>query len=360
MISAQHEIEILINEKFMTRIQPTSITYEIQKPDIYNENNDIDNYVIDDIEPVQNVYNYLHDESLYKLMESTPNTEYHYVLYNFMDVTTKPFVKFLMYNSKNTMKFPNEKAIIENIDKSDTESESSDILPFDDDSDNSEIIDELDTENDENSYMMEQCSRYLEKNFGIEYDLSNDKYKGYVKVDDKMYIFIDVSVINLIFPENDVFSWVIIDEIINKKMSNNIPICNVVINMFSTNKQIRNIYNENNDIIEYPICVYLCKKENEVDYINAELKSYTNISLISDKIQHPVFGNTTLFSTERINKDDKILERYCLFTKDAIYVLHSNFTKYEIDLINNKSCIRFLHKNNEYWSVKNSSLYLYI
>ena len=361
MISRQHEIETLINEKFMQKIQPTTITYEIQKPDMYD--NDTDKYNIVDKQPIQRVYKYLHDETLHKVIEPTPDTEYHYVLYNFMDITTKPFVKFLMYNSNNIMKFPNEKAIIENNDESDTDSETSDILPYEDDNDDS--LDEHDTYSSnteiiEDDYINDQSSQYIEKNFGIKYEKIRDNYKGYVKVDDKLYIFIDVSAIELIFPENEVFSWVIIDEIINKKISNNVPICNFIINMFSTNNSIKNIYDENNDIIEYPICVYSCKKESEEDYTNVELKISNNMSLISYKIEHPIFGNNTMFSTERINIDDKLLERCCLFTSNAIYVLHSNFTKYEIGLINDKSCIRFLHKTNEYWSVKNSSIYLSI
>ena len=362
MISTQHEIETLINEKFMQKIQPTTITYEIQKPDMYD--NDTDKYMVEeDKQSIQNDYHYLHDELLDKIIEPTSNTEYHYVLYNFVNVTTKPFVKFLMYNSNKIMKFPNEKALIENNDESETESESSDILPYDDEND--EIIDEMElyannVENEEEYYLEEQCSRYLEKNFGIEYEKSNDNYKGYVKVEDKLYMFIDVSAIEMIFPENEVFSWVIMDEILNKRLSNNVPICNIVLEMFSINNQIKNIYDENNDIIEYPICVYLCKKGGEEDYINVESKSSTNMSLISDKLEHPIFGKTTMFSTERINIDDKMFERYCLFTTDAVYVLHSNFTKYEVDLIIDKSCVRFIHKAKEYWSVKNSSLYLHI
>lgn len=364
MISTQHEIETLINEKFMKKKLPTTITYEIQKPDVYDNDIDTDKYAVDDKDSIQNVYNYLHDETLHKVIEPTLNTEYHYVLYNLVDITPKPFVKFLMHNSNNIMKFPNEKVNIENNDNSDTESETSDILPYDD-IENNESLDELDTYSNnteimEDNYINEQCSQYLEKNFGIDHVKSNDNYKGFVKVEDRLYIFIDVSAIELNFLENDAFSWVIIDEIINKKVSNNIPICNIVTYMFSTNRQIKNIYDENNDIVEYPICVYICKDGSELDYTNVELKMSTNMSLMSDKIQHPIFGNTTLFSTERLNMDDKMLERYCLFTTDAIYVLHSNFTKYEVGLINNKSCIRFLHKTKEYWSVKNANLYLSI
>jgi hypothetical protein len=370
MISTQPEIETLINNKFMKKIQPNSVTYtyEINKPDVYNNRLDIGERPEPTIIPDAYAYNYINDESLHKVIESDLNTEYNYILYNVIDVTVKPFVKFLMYNSNNIMKFPNEKASIENndelTDSDESDSDLSEIVPFDDNEyDNSDDmlnLSENSSESEYDIYLPEQCSQYLEKNFGIEYETVDEKYKGHVKIGDRLYIFINVSNTDLVFPENDVFSWVIIDEIINKKLSNNIPICNIVIDMFSNNNLIKNIYNENNDIIEYPICVYICKKEGDSQYVNVGSQPITNMSLISDKIQHPIFGNASMFSTNKIINDDKNVERYGLFTEDAIYVLHSNFTKSEIGTINNKSCVRFLYETNEMWSVKNTSLYSYI
>ena len=281
----------------------------------------------------------------------------------------KGFRNFIFFvNSNNIIKFPNEKANIENndglTDSDESDSESGEILPFDDNANDSSndmlSFSENSSDIDYDLYLTEQCSQYLEKNFGIEYETADEKYKGYVKVDDRLYIFIDASNIDLVFPETDVFSWVIIDEIVNKKLSNNIPICNNIIALFSSNKLIKNIYNENNDIIDYPICVYICKMEEDSQYVNVESQPISNMSLISDKIQDPIFGNTLMFSTNILSNDEKNVERYCLFTTDAIYVLHNNFTKSEIGLINNKSCIRFLYKTKEMWAVKKSSLYSYI
>lgn len=370
MISAQPEIETLINNKFMKKVPPTSVTYtyEINKPDVYNNRLDNEERSDSTIIPDVHAYNYINDDSLHKVIESDLNTEYNYILYNVVDVTVKPFVKFLMYNSNNVLKFPHEKANDENNDEGTDSDESvsdvSEIVPFDDNEyDNLDDIlnlSENSSESEYDIYLPEQCSQYLEKNFGIEYETVDEKYKGHIKIGDRLYIFINVSNTDLVFPENDVFSWVIMDEIINKKLSNNIPICNIVIDMFSTNKLIQNIYNENNDTIEYPICVYICKNGGDSQYINVESQPITSMSLIPDKIQHPIFGNTSMFSTNKIIDDDKNVERYCLFTADAIYVLHSNFTKSEIGLINNKSCVRFLYETNEMWSVKKTSLYSYI
>jgi hypothetical protein len=368
MISTRPEIETLINDKFMKKMKPTSVTYEINNPDVYSTTFDKEDRLEYNILQKPSSYNYIDDESLYKIIEPDLNTEYHYVLYNVVDVTVKPFVKFLVYNSNNIIKFPNEKANIENndglTDSDESDSESGEILPFDDNANDSSndmlSFSENSSDIDYDLYLTEQCSQYLEKNFGIEYETADEKYKGYVKVDDRLYIFIDASNIDLVFPETDVFSWVIIDEIVNKKLSNNIPICNNIIALFSSNKLIKNIYNENNDIIDYPICVYICKMEEDSQYVNVESQPISNMSLISDKIQDPIFGNTLMFSTNILSNDEKNVERYCLFTTDAIYVLHNNFTKSEIGLINNKSCIRFLYKTKEMWAVKKSSLYSYI
>lgn len=368
MISTKPEIETLINDKFMKKIQTTSVTYDINKPDVNNNTLDADKQPESSIVPKSSAYNYINDESLHKLIEPDLNTEYHYVLYNVVDVAVKPFVKFLMYNSNNVIKFPNEKSNEENndemTDSDDSDSDSGDILPFNDDVDDDSVdllnLAEDNSETEYDVYLMEQCSQYLENNFGIEYENADEKYKGYVKVGDRLYLFIDASNIDIVFPENITFSWVIIDEIVNKKLSNSIPICDNIITLFSTNNIIKNIYTENNDIVEYPICVYICKNDGESPYVNIESQPISNLSLISDKIQHPIFGNTTMFSTNRLLNDDKNIERYCLFTTDAIYVLHNNFTRSEIELINNKSCIRFLYETTEMWSVKKSSLYSYI
>lgn len=361
MISIKPEIENIINNKFMKQIQPTTTIYDVNPPSIYNN---IDEGKTKDIsiDMEQVGYKYLNDDPLNKIIEVEIDTELNYVLYNIIDDSDKPYVKFLMNNNNNIMKFPNENSIIENndSDSSSSDSETDDIIPFieDDEEDDLFNISSDNEEYDEETFIPEQCSQYLKNNFGITYDNSIEYYKGYVNEGSKVYIFIDTSVIDIEIPENKEYSWVIVDEIINKKSSNNIPICNIVIDIFSNNSDIKNIYTENNDIIEYPICVYICDKSDD-NYNNIETTGSLHTSLISDKISHPIFGNITMFSTNHI-LNDNIYERYGLFTSDANYILHTNFTKSEVEYITDKSCIRFSYNNIECWSVKDNNLFSHI
>ena len=361
MISIKPEIENIINNKFMKQIQPTTTIYDVNPPSIYNN---IDEGKTKDIsiDMEQVGYKYLNDDPLNKIIEVGIDTELNYVLYNIIDDSDKPYVKFLMNNNNNIMKFPNENSIIENndSDSSSSDSETDDIIPFieDDEEDDLFNISSDNEEYDEETFIPEQCSQYLKNNFGITYDNSIEYYKGYVNEGSKVYIFIDTSVIDIEIPENKEYSWVIVDEIINKKSSNNIPICNIVIDIFSNNSDIKNIYTENNDIIEYPICVYICDKSDD-NYNNIETTGSLHTSLISDKISHPIFGNITMFSTNHI-LNDNIYERYGLFTSDANYILHTNFTKSEVEYITDKSCIRFSYNNIECWSVKDNNLFSHI
>ena len=365
MISIKPEIENIINDKFMKKIQTTSTIYDVTPPSIYNNVTERKLSITSpDMEPIG--YKYLNDDPLNKIIDIGPDTEFHYILYDIIDDSDKPYVKFLMNNNNNIIKFPNENAIIENNDNdsssSSSDSETDDIIPFieDDEEDENDLfnISSDNDEYDEETVLPEQCSQYLKNNFGITYDNSIEYYKGYVNVDGKVYVFIDTSVIDIEIPENEEYSWVIIDEIINKKSSNNIPICNIVIDIFSTNSDIKNIYNENNDIIEYPICVYICDKSDD-NYNNIESTGSLDTSLISDKIAHPIFGNITMFSTNHI-LNDNIYERYGLFTSDANYILHTNFTKSEVEYITDKSCVRFSYNSIECWSVKDNSLFSHI
>ena len=359
MISEQLEIEKIINNKFMKKIQDSTTVYELNKPETYDS---IDiNDLKTDIKVSEKSYKYLDDEPLHKVIETNVNTEFHYVLYNIVDDTVSPFIKFLMCNNENIMKFPNNKPNNENIDESisgeDSVSETDEIILYEDSDDSSDIeFKDGGSGYDDDVYILNECSQYLEEKFGIDYELSENNYKGYVNVNDNIYIFIDVSQIDIKFLDNHIFSWVIIDEITNKHVSNNIPICDKIIEMFSTNHVIKNIYNENNEPIEIPICVYICEKEDS-GYMNVELKSSVNTSLITKKVNHDIFGSTTMFSSLHIKNDEKDHERYCLFTKDSVYVLHSNFTKSDISMIHDRACIRFPYNDIECWSVRDLSLY---
>ena len=361
MISIKPEIEDIINNKFMKKIQPRAVVYDVNPPSIYNTVNESDTETI----KLENnsTYNYLNNNNLHKIINITDDMEFNYVLYSIVENSEKPYVKFLMNNTDNIMKFPNEKGNTENIDSdssSDSDSDTDDIIPFIEEEDDEELLDisSNDDDYDDENYLPEQCSQYIEKHFGITDETSEDFYKGYVNIEDKIYIFIDTSIIHMNLSDEYQYSWVIIDEIIHKKSSNNIPICNIVTNMFSNNSDIQNIYDENNDIIESPICVYICQSEDS-KYTNVEVTEQLSTSLVSNKVTHDVLGNITMFSTTPFfNKNN--YNRYGLFTSSANYILHTNFTRYEVEYIKDKSCVRFPYNDVECWAVKDSSMFSYI
>jgi hypothetical protein len=362
MISIKPEIEDIINNKFMKKIQSNTVVYDVNQPSIYSTVLEPDSELIKtgDDESVSNVYKYLNDETLNKVMNVNTDTEFNYVLYSIVDDCDTPYVKFLMNNDNNIMKFPNEKIILENIDDdSGSDSESDDIIPFTEDDDNESFS--ISSNNDDygdETLLPEQCSQYLKNNFGITYENTNDFYRGYVEIEDKIYIFIDTSIIHNDFPDENQFSWVVIDEILYKKSSNNVPICKIVTTMFSNNSIIKNIYNENNEIIGPPICVYICEN-TEDSIINTENSGRLNDSLVSNTIKHDIFGNITMFSTTPFSSGYNY-NRYCLFTSNANYILHTNFTKHEVGYIADKSCVRFPYNNVECWAVKDSRLFSHI
>jgi len=361
MISIKPEIEDIINDKFMKKIQPGTVVYDVKPPSIYNTINEPDNEIINMENNI--AYKYLSNDTLHKVINITEDMEFNYVLYSIVDDSDKPYVKFLMNNENNIMKFPNEKGILENIDSdSSSDSETDDIIPFieDDEDDDEELLDMSSNsdEYDDELYLPEQCSQYIKNNFGITYEKSEDYYKGYVNMEGKLYIFIDTTIIHMDFPNENQYSWVITDEIIHKKSSNNIPICKIITSMFSNNSDIKNIYTENNAIVEPPICVYICQYEDD-KYINIETIDTLSNSLVSNKVSHDIFGNITMFSTNSISNGYNY-KRYSLFTSTANYILHANFTKSEVGYIKDKSCIRFFYNNMEYWAVKDTNLFSHI
>lgn len=359
MISIKPEIEDIINDKFMKKIQPGTVVYEVNPPSIYNTINEPDNESAN----IENstAYKYLSNDTLHKLIKISEDTEFNYVLYSIVDDSDKPYVKFLMNNENNIMKFPNEKGLLENIGiDSSSDSETDDIIPFVDDDDDDELFD-MSSNNDEYNddiYLPEQCTQYIKNNFNITYENSEDFYKGYVIMEDKLYIFIDTTINHMDFPNENQYSWVIIDEIIHKKSTNNIPICKIITTMFSNKPEIKYIYTENNDIIERPICVYICQYEDD-KYTNIEVTDQLSTSLVSNKVSHDMFGSITMFSTNPI-LNSNVYKRYSLFTNNANYILHTNFTKSEIENIKDKSCVRFPYNNVECWAVKDSSMFSHI
>lgn len=215
---------------------------------------------------------------------------------------------------------------------------------------------EIDEENVD--YLFTQCSQYINNNVVLGSNITYECYKGFVEFDGNIYAFFDITY----FDYNDNFidntTNCTIDELMQSKKMPGLIVSENVSNLFHTENILQNIYDKNNKAIHNPITIYLCENVDG-EYVNStNLDTNNSLSLTNEKIDHPVVGNSYLFTSKLLETStaDKY-KRYALFHSDAVFVLHEPFIKSEYDLISENACICFMSEGIEYWSVKNIDLF---
>jgi hypothetical protein len=240
-----------------------------------------------------------------------------------------------------------------------------------DDEDDTDYIPPIDLEVDDqptpenaleiDDFLYKQGSQYLKKYVVNTEDIREECYKGFVENAGNIYLFFDVTDIELTNEFSDNHTNCIIDELVNKKRALDLPIEEAASSLFATNHKLIYVYDDKtNKPIHYPIRVYLCENVND-EYANVKYvdTDRSTLSMISDKVNNPVVGNGYLFSSTALDTSETPnLKRYALFHQDATYVLHEPFIISEYDLIPDNACVCFLSEGVEYWSVKNMDLFL--
>jgi CubicO group peptidase (beta-lactamase class C family) len=217
---------------------------------------------------------------------------------------------------------------------------------------------------DSDDFLYEQGSQYIKKYLVNTEDIGEECYKGFVEHAGNIYVFFDVTDIELTSEFSDNHTNCIIDEVVNKKRVLDLPIEDATSSLIAANHKLVYLYDDKtHKPVHYPIRVYLCESVNDeyanVKYVDAADKS--SLSMISDKVHHPAVGNGYLFTSTALDASETpSLKRYALFHKDAIYVLHEPFINTEYDLITDNACVCFLSEGVEYWSAKNMDLFLEI
>jgi CubicO group peptidase (beta-lactamase class C family) len=240
------------------------------------------------------------------------------------------------------------------------------------DDDDTDYIPPIDLEVDEqpasenvinsDDFLYAQGSQYIKKYLVNTEDIGVECYKGFVENAGNIYLFFDVTDIELTSEFSDNHTNCIIDELVNKKRVLDLSIEDAASTLFATNRKLVYLYDDKmHKPIHYPIRAYLCESVNDeyanVKYVDSADKS--SLSMISDKVHHPAVGNGYLFTSTALDASvTPSLIRYALFHHDAIYVLHEPFINTEYDLIADNACVCFLSEGVEYWSVKNMDLFL--
>ena len=108
----------------------------------------------------------------------------------------------------------------------------------------------------------------------INYDLENFKnlldFKGFYIYENKVYVFIDLSKIDIntsLINKNSLYWFALVDEIVNKKQLCNIPINDEVSYFFMNNSKFIYFKNSKENQIEIPIVAYTGTHEKNLQFI---------------------------------------------------------------------------------------------
>jgi len=118
----------------------------------------------------------------------------------------------------------------------------------------------------------------------------NSRYCGYIHHDDILYIFCQINAeCKILSPDLGCFS--LIDEIVNVKSSNGIPICPNVVSLFTHNPNLCFLYDTKKCQIERPIAGYTLCSNAKLNYyiiygIDSTSRSYyINIQVLKTKLK---------------------------------------------------------------------------
>ena len=229
----------------------------------------------------------------------------HLCMYKINRVLYQPFLEYYVIKKNNEYTFPN-KELSPNFFEPfiEKEPEEEKIEPIVE-----EIVGGGEPEDIDQAFL-EQISTFFTDETGSPLDIEN--YKGFLEINNNIFIFIEIKQDILRDKENLV--PIIIDEIINKRTINLSPL---VLDLFTTNQILTRIGND----IQKPRVLYLCKKEGgiykNIYYEQQEVQHYT---IINEQVLHPTLKNIYLFSEIPLPSETPIefIKRYVAFTDSLI------------------------------------------
>lgn len=145
-------------------------------------------------------------------------------------------------------------------------------------------------------------------------------YQGFVQGDvqeNSIYVFMNIQHFQL---KKGVFG--VMDEIINIHSISDISISPHVYQMFYQHNDLIHVKNQWGIQKNLPKMLYKCNYENN-KYENIQNNGDDLMSIIDDRIEHPILGNTYIFSCEKIGDNANNLQRHLCFLESPLYLTKS-------------------------------------
>ena len=135
-------------------------------------------------------------------------------------------------------------------------------------------------------------------------------YKGYMLSDSTIYVVLDMERFEIRDKQTHVFATV--DEIVNLHACKTKPIASNVCTLFYGEKGLLHLYSEQQQPIPSPIIGYKCLENGEGTYENKEETSDGTMSLLDERVSHPLIENSFLFSRNLLVQGETF-QRYAMF-----------------------------------------------
>lgn len=349
-----------------TELLPEELSYVDQDED---EDEEIENKEVSE-------YKYLDDDVLSKefIYEPEMNYQLHLCMYSINLNTVKPFLIYHMLKKDryefpkaflDHSKFRNEE-LLENKEIKMKE-ETFSILGLFSRSNSKEANQENgeDVETDIQNIFEEQIAEYFNLVTQTKEENILSLYRGFLQEKNDIFLFFDVTEMNLPnlytleLKQQYKFKNILVDEIINSRYIDKIPVESQLINIFIQHNELTQIKELNNEIVDLPIRGYICQEEEDV-YLN---KYYENkeeeVTLLNNKIYHKEFDYIYVFTDEPIIMDNlENIKSYALFVNKNVPIITES--KEELDLIKQNpedyEIFYFMYNTNKYYGV-NSKAY---
>ena len=173
---------------------------------------------------------------------------------------------------------------------------------------------------------------YVEMNEGDDENGMKSMFKGYVSsssLENTLYVFFDLSRFHIKQNKDKRVMWITIDEMLNGHQSLGFEILKDCYSIFYQERALYTIQNHKGEIMETPSIMFLCQwKDNRFanvynEFEEDEKEDYGYISLIDERINHPVLGNFFFFSIHPFEYQSSVtkIRRFVGHTKQPLYIM---------------------------------------
>jgi hypothetical protein len=168
--------------------------------------------------------------------------------------------------------------------------------------------------------------------------------------DNTIFVFFDFTLFD--FTKG---TWGIMDEIINKHRINDTVINETDYKLFYENPPLLFIRDDRREPMEIPISGFSCLLDGSNSYHTEPEGSQVSISLITEKVDDPIFKDVYLFSYDPMLYENlDLIKRYAIFIKNSVYFLNKGFEltpEMEIN-VDDQIAISFYRDGKPFWAIK--------